>query len=251
MTRLSWFVGILWAGSALVGASSGQTTDTAGRDSSVERPPSGPFTCTELVGLFSTGEWWDAGFQEGLGDLKARWQGRFSHYGYTYEYAGPDSYAWSPTSVGGARNVRLSAPCARSSDAPDRIVYQAWSWELTSEQAWVNSLESALATIRVKRPSAKRIDVMTIIRCPANGWCHSDQPALGPNADHDATRQDCHVPDYVDSAFAKVAANHPGLVSIAPKFETPKCPASIDGVHLHEQNGPAATLIARYYKGSP
>lgn len=251
MTRAAWLLGILWVAPALAGASSGRTADGAGRGSSVEGPPGGPFACTELVGLFSTGEWWDAGFQEGLGDRKATWQGRFSHYGYTYEYARPDSYAWSLTSVGGVNNVRLSAPCARSSDAPDRIVYQAWSWELTSERAWVDSLESALTTIMIKRPSAKRIDLMTIIRCPANGWCHADQPALGPGADHDATRQDCHVPDYVDSALAKVAANHPSLVSIAPKFETPKCPASVDGVHLHEQNGPAAATIARYFHGRP
>src|SRR5882757_2875065 len=118
----------------------------------------------------------------------------FSHYGYTYEYAKPDSYAWSPTNVGGVNNVRLTAPCAQSAAAPDRIVYQAWSWELTSEQAWVDSLEAALATIR----------------CPMNAWCHGDKPPLGPNTDHDATKQDCHVPDYVDTAFAKVAANHPG-----------------------------------------
>ncbi len=118
-------------------------------------PPRGPFTCTELIGLYSSGEWWDGGFYEGLGDLKNRWQGRFSHYGYTYEYAKPDSYTWSPTNVGGVNNVRLTAPCAQSGDAPDRIVYQAWSWELTSEKAWVDSLEAALATIRAKRPSRK------------------------------------------------------------------------------------------------
>lgn len=98
-------------------------------------PPGGPFICTELIGLYSSGEWWDGGFYNGLGDLKTRWQGRFSHYGYTYEYAKPDSYAWSPTNVGGVNNVRLTAPCAQNGEAPDRIVYQAWSWELTSEKA--------------------------------------------------------------------------------------------------------------------
>ena len=92
-------------------------------------PPRGPFTCTELIGLYSSGEWWDGGFYDGLGDLKTKWQGRFSHYGYTYEYAKPDSYTWSPTNVGGVNNVRLTASCAQSGNAPDRIVYQAWSWE--------------------------------------------------------------------------------------------------------------------------
>jgi hypothetical protein len=85
-------------------------------------PPHGPFTCTELSGLFSTGEWWDGGFYDGLGELRTRWQGRFSHYGYTYEYAKPDSYTWSPANVGGVNNVRLTAPCAQNGDVPDRIV---------------------------------------------------------------------------------------------------------------------------------
>ena len=84
-------------------------------------PPRGPFTCTELMGLYSSGEWWDGGFYDGLGDLKIRWQGRFSHYGYTYEYVKPDSYTWSPVNVGGVNNVRLTAPCAQNGDAPDRI----------------------------------------------------------------------------------------------------------------------------------
>jgi len=214
-------------------------------------PPRGSFTCTELIGLYSSGEWWDGGFYDGLGDLKTRWQGRFSHYGYTYEYAKPDSYAWSPTSVGGVNNVRLTVPCAQNGDAPDRIVYQAWSWELTSEKAWVDSLEATLTTIRAKRPSAKRIDIMTIIRCPKNGWCHSDKPPLGPNTDHDSKKQDCHVPPYVDSALAKVAANHPDLVSVTPKFEAVSCAERIDGIHLHEQNGLAAAFIAAYYKAMP
>ena len=214
-------------------------------------PPRGPFACTELIGLYSSGEWWDGGFFEGLGELKARWQGRFSHYGYTYEYAKPESYAWSPTSVGGVNNVRVTAPCAKGGEAPDRVVYQAWSWELTSEKAWVASLEAAVATIRAKRPSAKRIDIMTIIRCPANGYCHADKPPLGPDTDHDAKKQDCHVPGYVDAALAKVAAKHAGLVSVTPKFEATACSVKIDGIHLHEQNGPPAAAIAAYYKGMP
>jgi len=85
---------------------------------------------------------------------------------------------------------------------------------------------------------------LTIIRCPTNGWCHSDKPPLGPNTDHDSKKQDCHVPEYVDAALAKVAANHPNLVYVTPKFEAVSCSTRIDGIHLHEQNGPAAALIA-------
>jgi hypothetical protein len=186
----------------------------------------GPFTCTEVIGMMTTGEWYNAGFETTLGaELGNRWQGRFAHYGYVMEYAKPGSYAWSPTPLGGVNNVSLTAPCIQNANAPDRIVYQAWSWELTSEEAWVQNLEAALTTIREKRPSAGRIELMTIVRCPMNEWCHPDKPPLGPDTDHNATKQDCHVPPYVDTAFAKVAANHPGLVTVAPKFEAHACAA--------------------------
>jgi hypothetical protein len=235
-----------------VDAATDVATTSADASVSSGKLATGPFTCTALIGLFSSGEWWDSNFYNDLGaDLKPKWEGRFAHYGYTYEYAKPDSYAWSPMNVGGVNNVRLTTPCAANGSTPDRIVYQAWSWELTTEEAWVASLESALATIRSKYPSAKRIDLMTIIRCPMNQWCHPDKPPLGPNTDHDATKQDCHVPDYVDSAFAKVAQAHPDLVSVTPKFESHACAQSIDGIHLHEQNAPASADVAAYFKTMP
>jgi len=216
------------------------------------RAVGGPFVCTEVIGMMTTGEWYNAGFETALGDeLGSKWQGRFAHYGYVMEYAKPGSYAWSPVPVGGVNNVSLTAPCIQNANAPDRIVYQAWSWELTSEQAWVQNLEAALTTIREKRPSAKRIELMTIVRCPMNGWCHPDKPPLGPDTDHNATRQDCHVPPYVDSAFAKVAANHPGLVTLAPRFEAHACAANIDGIHLGIQNRAVASDIGTHYKALP
>jgi hypothetical protein len=210
------------------------------------------FVCSEVIGLMTTGEWYNAGFEAALGaELGSRWQGRFAHYGYVTEYANPGSYAWSLTPVGGVNNLSLTAPCAQSASAPDRVVYQAWSWELTSEQAWVQNLEATLTTIREKRPSARRIELMTIIRCPVNDWCHSEKPPLGPDSDHNAAKQDCHVPAYVDSAFAKVAANHPGLVTVAPRFEAHACAAKIDGIHLGTQNRAVASDIGAYYKAMP
>ena len=109
-----------------------------------------------------------------------------------------------------------------------------------------------MATIRAKRPTAKRIDIMTIIRCPKKRLVPMPINRRSvPVPDHEATKQDCHVPEYVDAALAKVAANHPDLVSIAPKFEATACAAKIDGIHLHEQDGPSSAPIASYYKSRP
>jgi len=43
-------------------------------------------------------------------------------------------------------------------------------------------------------------------------------------------------------------ANHPGLVSVAPKFEAHACAAKIDGIHLGDQNRAVATDIGTHYK---
>ncbi|HET6283683.1 MAG TPA: hypothetical protein VFH73_22195 [Polyangia bacterium] len=234
------------------GGETGASPDADGNGKPSGKPFAGPFMCTEVIGLLTTGEWYNAGFEDGLGaELGARWQGRFAHYGYVMEYAKPDSYAWSPTPVGGTNNVSMTAPCTQGGATPDRIVYQAWSWELTTEEAWVTNLEAALATIRSKRPSVRRVDLMTIVRCPMNGWCHPDKPPLGPDTDHNAGKQDCHVPEFVDSAFARVASNHPDLVTVAPKFEAHACAANIDGIHLGGANRPVAADIATYYKTMP
>jgi hypothetical protein len=238
-------VGLLWA-------SAGDVKKPVATVVHRNAPPSGPFACTEVMGLLTTGEWFKAGFLDALGaDLSPKWGGRFAHYGYVYEYANPDSYVWTPTPVGGVNNVQI-VKCEAGSDAPDRIVYQAWSWQLTTEKDWIDNLTAAITTIRAKRPSAKRIDLLTIIRSPQNGWCHTTtpplRPPLGPGTDHEATLQDSHVPDYVDAAFAKVAAAYPDLVSIAPKFEAHACAEHIDGIHLGGGNAAVAKDIAAYFR---
>jgi hypothetical protein len=78
-----------------------------------------------------------------------------------------------------------------------------------------------------------------------NEWCHPDKPPLGLDTDHNATKQDCHVPPYVDTAFAKVAANHPGLVTVAPRFEAHACAAKIDGCR------PRLSIVRMWYSVSP
>ena len=150
----------LTASLGLVWASAGDVAKPAVAVAERSAPPSGPFACTEVMGLMTTGEWFKAGFLDALGQaLSPKRGGRFAHYGYVYEYANPDSYVWTPAPVGGVNNVQI-VKCATGSDAPDRIVYQAWSWQLTSEKDWVDNLTAAVNTIRAKRPSVKRIDLM-------------------------------------------------------------------------------------------
>jgi hypothetical protein len=52
----------------------------------------------------------------------------------------------------------------------------------------------------------------------------------------------------VDAAFAKVAAAHPDLVSVAPRFEAHACADRIDGIHLGSGNSAVAKDIAAYFR---
>ena len=44
-------------------------------------PPTGPLTCTAVIGLITTGEGYNAGFEEGLCAGRATNGRAFSHYG--------------------------------------------------------------------------------------------------------------------------------------------------------------------------
>jgi hypothetical protein len=194
-----------------------------------------------MLGLLSSGEWYNAGFEDGLPEGQGdAWQGVFVHYGYVDIWADPMGYTW---------DEGTSSNCTEGSEAPDRLLYQAVSWELTDQQQWEDQLNAALTTIIAKYPSATRIDLMTLIRCPMNGYCHDDEPPLGyaPGYNHDATKQDCHIPDFVDAAMEAAAANFPGLVKVTPKFEAHNCAPNIDGIHLGPENGPVAADIAAYF----
>lgn len=233
------------AGGTAQGGSSGESAGgTAGAGGSVASTvPEGPFVCSQVLGLLSSGEWYNAGFEDALNEGEGdHWQGTFVHYGYVNIWADPMGYTW---------DEGLSSNCTEGSDAPERLLFQAVSWELTDQAAWETQLEAALTTIISKFPSAIRIDLMPLIRCPDNGYCHDDDPPLDyqPGYNMDATKQDCHIPDFVDAAFETVAANHPGLVKLTPKFEAHNCAPNIDGIHLGPENGPVAIDIANYVKG--
>jgi hypothetical protein len=56
--------------------------------------------------------------------------------------------------------------------------------------------------------------------------------ANGARREHDLF-SDCYVPPAIDDALNKVAAQFPGLVYVAPKFESPACPTPPNAAHLY------------------
>jgi hypothetical protein len=188
-----------------------------------------------------TGEWYNEGFEEGGVD-PAKWQLKNQHYAYVHEWIDPNSEFW---------NAPVSSNCAEGSDNPDRVIFTSANWEYTTQQEWETSLEAVVATIQGKYPGVRLIELATMVRCPGNMQCNPNA-SIEPGANYSAAIQDCQVTDYHDAAIAAVAANHPGLVIAAPKFESPACRDPVDGAHLGpENNQVVAQEIAEYYAAHP
>jgi hypothetical protein len=218
----------------------------------------GPFDCTLVAGLLVTGEWYNAGFEnDGVDGNK--WEGIFVHYGYIDIWAQdpPAGFTWEGT---------LSSPCTTKSDAPDRLIFTAWSWELAyMTDVYVTQTAGAIRKFLQHYPSLKRIDLETIVRCPKGAdpvtmvsgiMCNPNAaiPPISGTTDHNAGQQDCYVNPEVDQALDQVAAmpEFAGLVYVGPKFYSPACRMPVDGAHLGNNNTAVAQDIANYYKdGAP
>jgi hypothetical protein len=212
----------------------------------------GPFTCSMYIGAYLSMEWWNAGFQDGVDD--AKWQLKWHHHGHITEWAKPDSPFWADTGnpLDDAQGSPIESKCTQNSDKPDRIVLLVISWALTTEDTWVAALNADIANLKTKYPSVKRVDLMTMIRCPMNMQCNPNQMYGIADSDTNAGHQDCQVPPYADSAIAKVIAANPSYVALGPQFEMTMCNPSHDGAHMTgADNKIAATKIATFYAAQP
>jgi hypothetical protein len=201
-----------------------------------------PFECTLVSGILHTQEWFNAGFETQPGIDDSKWEGKFQHYGYIdiWSQDPPSGFAWA---------APIISPCAKSSDAPDRVIFTAWDWEVTDEQMYADFVVQDVNQFRKYFPSIKRMDLLTIVRCPGNKMCNPNAqvPPIEGVTDKNAGQQDCYVAPYVDAALAKAAAQFPGLVFVGPRFESPACASPVNGAHFYMYNPQIAAEIAAYY----
>ncbi len=167
-----------------------------------------------------TGDWFGAGFEKGIDE--SRWQVRWRSKAFVELWADPASDLWA---------LPAQSPCTRRSDDPDRVIFTAVNWEYKTRAEWEARLEAVVATIRAKRPGARRIALMTMLRAPGNQTCGSVMTVVQP---------------YVDEAIAAVAARHPGLVVAAPKVFLKTCEPFLDGGPHYTDAGMAA--VAQVYR---
>jgi hypothetical protein len=237
------------------GESAGGTAGTGGAGMAYE----GPFTCTEYIGAYLSMEWWNRGFEDKLdaegvtGASDDTWQLKWHHHGHVNEWNNPDSPFW--LDEGDPNNdeqgAPIQSPCAQNSTAPDRVIMLAIDWDMLTEAEWLTALNKLIETTKLKRPSAKRIELMPLIRCPDNQMCNPNAD-YGEGAGFVAGRQDCYILPEQDAAMAQALASHADIAAAGPVLEATMCNPSHDGAHLTgDDNEIVAQSMADYAAAHP
>jgi hypothetical protein len=217
------------------GAPAGTDSAPAGTGGSSGTPvpagmaePESMYTCTHLIGINATEEWFDAGFQSIVED--AKWQIVRVHSGFVDLWANPGNGFW---------NTKVSSPCAMNSDKPDRIIFVGLKFEWTDKKLWVDALTAVVKNLKDKYPGVKRIELSYFVRAPGNKPCGS-APGY---------RSTIHPSQ--DEATAEVVATDPVLLRASPKFEVTAC-SDFSGNPPHFSgtgNKNVAKLVGAWYTG--
>ncbi len=187
----------------------------------VPAAPSGSFACTQVMGVSVTGDWFGAGFENGI---DARWQALWRKHAFINEWADPASELWS---------LPLTSPCTEKAQDPDRVIFTGVNWEYKTRAEWEKSFDAVVANLRARYPGVKRIELLTMLRAPKNQSCGSFMTVVEP---------------YVDEAVEAVAARSPGLVFVAPKVEAQSCAVFTKGGPHYTPEGMAE--VARLYRAA-
>ncbi|HVR62813.1 MAG TPA: hypothetical protein VMU50_13000, partial [Polyangia bacterium] len=159
------------------------------------------FTCSWVVGITTTGEWYRSGFENVVDN--ARWQNTHVEMGHLEKWADPANGIW---------NVTIDSPCAMNSKTPDRVVFSAVKYEWTTMEEFLPAYISAIKNFLTKYPSIKQIWLMTYERAPMDMQCNgANRPTYS------------WIKPVQDQVAAMMPAMFPGIVYIAPKWEVDKC----------------------------
>jgi hypothetical protein len=189
-------------------------------EGSAEAAAPAPFVCTQVMGVSVTGDWFGAGFEDGIDG--SRWQALWRSHAFVDLWADPASDLWT---------MKPQSPCAQRSDDPDHVIFTGVNWEYKTREAWEEKLGATVENLRKKYSGVRRIDLLTMLRGPANRTCGSPMTVVEP---------------YVDEAIAAVARRYPGLVFAAPRIETRSCDVFTNGGPHFTEPGMAA--VARLYR---
>jgi hypothetical protein len=227
------------------GASGAGTGATSGAASSGSGAAAGPFTCNLVLGLFTTSQWFNGTNPGGAtkdflmdGVDTTKWESKTLKYSYIEKWIPANSTNW---------NLTTNNPCAVNSTMPDRVVFVGFSPGTTAndqtQAGWVTLLNQMIATIRMKYPSVKQIDMLTMGRAPNNMLCANNNDVWTV------------VPAYEDAAYAAVAAASTSFpVVVGPKYFVPDCNSyefANDTDYTIAGSNAISLQLATYYMAHP
>jgi hypothetical protein len=154
----------------------------AGADDAAAAP--GPFTCSWVLGIHTTQEWFQAGFLNVVDPT--RWEASGIEMAQ-FNWQDANSGLWTQA-------FSSATSCAKNARTPDRIVF------------------CGVDNIKTKFPSVKRIDLMTLARAPGDKEC------IGANRSGSS-----YIKAAQDDAIAMMVAMYPGFVFSTPKWEVQSC----------------------------
>jgi hypothetical protein len=215
----------------------------------------GPFSCTLVLGLFTTSQWFNGTnpggatktFLQQPGIDATKWEGKLQKYSYIEKWADPANGLWTQMT---------QDACTTNATTPDRIMFVGFSpgipadqdygtyHTMTTDQAgWETQLNTVITNIKTKYPSAKEIDILTMGRAPGNKMCAN-------NSDIDTV-----IAPYEDAAFQAVADASNGLVKVGPQYFVPDCATSYiyanDSDYTTTAANALAIQLATYYAAHP
>jgi hypothetical protein len=191
-----------------------------------------PYACTEFLGPNVTGEWFAAGFEEHVDGSK--WQVKSPHAALVQYWADPNHKVWLEQCQDEFYDCETKSKC-EAADV-DRIffVVAKIDYLTATQQSWETDTEAAIATIKLKYPKLRHVELMTFVRSPEGQNC-GEQTTISPN---------------LDAAEAAVAARSNGFVSVAPHFVVPDCNVFASAPHMTPQgNMTMGDLIGQHYAG--
>jgi hypothetical protein len=166
-------------------------------------PAAESYVCTQIMGVSVTGDWYNAGFEDGVDN--DRFQALWRKHAFIELWGDPKNELWAE---------KVTSPCKDRANNPDRVVFTGVNWEWKTLEQWTDAFSKVVKTISAKYPGVKRIDLITMLRAPKNVSCGDAKTVVAP---------------YIDEAIAKVAAANPKLVVVGPKVETPSCNVFVKG----------------------
>jgi hypothetical protein len=178
------------------------TAPDAGPTAPAPTGPRGPYTCSLVIGISATGDWFKAGFEKIVDN--DRWQLMAVHSAFINYWADPKHSIWGS---------KPSSACTKNADNPDRVILTALSnhWEKYPVEQWVTEITAAVKNFKARYSNLKNLELETFVRSPGDKPC-----PLG-----DTFRAYDLAP--ADEAFQKVAAAFPELVTVAPKVHVDSC----------------------------